>query len=165
MSQVTTADGSISMQILRLAQQYSGEFLTIEFATGQLFPNGHGTVAARRRVYMAIYHLARAGRLCRRRGEFTLALSKVIPAKQIAHVRKSRESEADLAEVSIRPTGRAAVLHGLNKLQHLRNEFIRCYDEVLSEVHRANGSAAACSDDLDVPTSYPMTCCREDEYE
>jgi hypothetical protein len=51
------------------------------------------------------------------------------------------------------------------RLAHLRNEFDALFDQVLSECHRANGSASAPHEDPDRTTGYPMRCAEPGERE
>jgi hypothetical protein len=132
---------------LVLAEKHRGKFVTIPEATSVIL-NGNGTEAARRKLYQAVYRLKETGRLQGGRGVFMLPAPVVQP---------KRTEDDDLAVVTPRPAGRLAVRHQLARLAHLRNEFDALFDEVLSDCHKANGSADAVSDGGERP-SFPMRC-------
>jgi hypothetical protein len=139
----------------RFCLSTEGKVVALDDATKAIFGETF-TKADRLRVTNAITTGVTTGRLVRA-GPRAFRL----PPAALA-----RASEDDtLAAVTPRPAGRLAVRHQLARLAHLRNEFDSLFDEVLSECHRANGSAGASLSVEDERPSFPMRCAEPEERE
>lgn len=145
---------SLSAALVALAKKHEGTFVTTSDAVRVIF-NGDGTKLARKRIYQAIYSLRGQGRLRCKRGAF--ALPVVVAPK--------RSLDDDLAAVTPRPAGRAALADTLNKFARLRNAYDQAFDDLLTEARHAIRVSEPAPGDVDEPAGLPMRCAEPGERE
>ena len=100
--------------------------------------------AERNRLACIAWKLIRKGEFVKAgRGRYKSATPKLPPIDE-------------LGVVTPRPVGPTAVVYQINRMAHLLAEFSALSGEVLSDLHRANGSRGTVPSEDDRPTSFPL---------
>jgi hypothetical protein len=133
--------GTATTALLRLAER--AQTFTLDGAVLAVLGRD-GTQAERNRVACIAWKLVSRGQLVKAgRGRYKSAIEKPPPIDE-------------LRIVTPRPAGPVAVRCQINRMAHVLAEFHAITGELLSDLHKANGSAGFVPEDGERPTGFPM---------